>query len=406
MTSKGAGLDRRFRHSEVEDRGICPGGGVEDFSLAPKTTTETHFLDSNVSRGDWQEIALSRPLSESVVLIPAFDPGPGLVPLVQEIRQLGLDVLVVDDGSAPEYAFVFAELEDAGVPVARHAENRGKGAALKTGIRLLAEWGAACVVTADADGQHLPSDIAAVERAVREHPDDLVLGVRNLSEMPGRSRAGNKITRVVTRIVCNLDLTDTQTGLRGFSLADGAADRLCQLDGDGYEFEMSMLVHARELFGQVVEVPIRTVYEPHNPTTHFDTVRDSFRVYRVLLGMLPAFVFVSLSSFVVDYLLFALFSLGAGLSAVVSTVAARVISATFNYTFNRLAAFRVRGTEYTPLRYFALAAFILVVNSALMWLFSDTLGLPGLAVKVPVELLCYLVSFSVQSNLAARDTPR
>lgn len=342
----------------------------------------------------------------ATVLIPAFEPGEGLVAQVAEIRALGLAVLVVDDGSGEAFAPVFDALASDGVEVVHHERNRGKGAALKTGIGLLASRGAGIVVTADADGQHLPADIAAVAARSADAPDALVLGVRDISSMPGRSRAGNTITRAVTRIVCNLDLTDTQTGLRGFSLADGRAGRLCALAGDGYEFEMAMIVQSRSLFSEVVEVPIATVYEPHNATTHFETLRDGYRVYRVLLGKLPAFVVVSLSSFVVDYLLFAMFSLAGGLGAAAATVAARVISATFNYTLNRLAAFRVSGKEYTPLRYLALAVFILAVNSGLMWLFADTLGLPGLVVKIPVELACYVVSFSVQSNLAARDTPR
>lgn len=339
-------------------------------------------------------------------LVPAYEPGEGLVPLVAEIRELGLDVLVIDDGSGPEFAGVFDALEAGGAEVVRHDGNRGKGAALKTGIRALVARGVQAVVTADADGQHLPADIAAVARETLAHPGDLVLGVRDVNEMPARSKFGNKVTRVITGIVCNLQVADTQTGLRGFFIDGDRAEQLCALEGSGYEFEMAMLVCHRELFANVLQVPIATVYEPHNPATHFDAVRDSFRVYRVLLNVLPSFLLVSLASFVVDYLLFALFHLAVGMTALVATVAARVLSATFNYTLNRFATFRVAGKEYTPLRYFCLAVCILAVNGGLMWLFVDLGGLPGLFMKIPVELVCYVVSFSVQSNLAARDEPR
>ena len=169
--------------------------------------------------------------ASTYVLIPAYEPAVGLVPLVAEIRALGLSVLVVDDGSSPECAPVFAALEADGVEVVHHEQNRGKGAALKTGMRLLAERGIESVVTADADGQHLPRDIAAVAAAATEHPRSLVLGVRDIASMPPRSKAGNTVTRLLTRVICNVKVSDTQTGLRGIPLA--RADELCALWGDG-----------------------------------------------------------------------------------------------------------------------------------------------------------------------------
>ena len=73
-----------------------------------------------------------------------------------EVCGVRTEILVVDDGSRDGTGDVAAEH---GAPVARHVTNRGGGAALRTGYRLMVESGALIVVTIDADGQHLPSEM-------------------------------------------------------------------------------------------------------------------------------------------------------------------------------------------------------------------------------------------------------
>ena len=104
------------------------------------------------------------------VLIPAFEPGPRMHALVFELLRADpdLDVLVVDDGSGPAFASVFAAAREAGAHVIAHPSNRGKGAALKTGFaRIAVHDPDADVVTADADGQHTPADVCRVADALR-----------------------------------------------------------------------------------------------------------------------------------------------------------------------------------------------------------------------------------------------
>ena len=97
----------------------------------------------------------------------------------------------------------------------------GKGAALKTGIRAAAEYfpNDTGIVTADGDGQHLTKDILRVSEELSENPGSLVLGVRDFSgrNVPWRSRFGNRFTSFFFRITNGVRLSDTQTGLRGFS---------------------------------------------------------------------------------------------------------------------------------------------------------------------------------------------
>lgn len=106
-----------------------------------------------------------------VVLIPAYKPDERLAVLVARLREARRDcaVLVVDDGSGPQYAPFFSAARTRGAEVVSSPVNQGKGQALRTGLAHAAvTWPNADVVCADADGQHTPSDIEAVAARVRE----------------------------------------------------------------------------------------------------------------------------------------------------------------------------------------------------------------------------------------------
>lgn len=160
-----------------------------------------------------------------VLLIPALNPDEHLLRLLEEVfpRWEG-PVLLVDDGSGSRpREEIFPAAEAMGCAVVHHAVNRGKGRALKTGFQeCLDRWpGLIGVVTADADGQHLPEDIAACAARLREAPDALILGCRDFQDpgVPSKSMLGNRITRTFMRLFCGVGVTDTQTGLRGIPAA-------------------------------------------------------------------------------------------------------------------------------------------------------------------------------------------
>ncbi len=160
---------------------------------------------------------------KTMILIPALAPGAELIDYLQALSdaQLG-QLVVVDDGSGPDYAPIFAlAAQIPGCTVLRHEQNRGKGDALKTGLRYFQELPDRSeyngVVTADADGQHSVADVTALCRAMRDETG-LWLGVRDFSldHVPAKSRFGNKLTRSIFRIFYHVTIPDTQTGLRGY----------------------------------------------------------------------------------------------------------------------------------------------------------------------------------------------
>ena len=219
-----------------------------------------------------------------IVLVPVYQPGDPLLGFVTELRAAAPDtpVVIVDDGSAPATARVLAAVADLGCTVLRHQVNRGKGAALKTGFRHIAEaYPGQDVVCADADGQHGVSDVLRVAGHVRD-TDHLVLGVRRFARgVPLRSRVGNTVTQTLFRAVTGRGVQDTQTGLRAYP-----ADQLGWLQtvpGERFEYEMNVLLAASRAGHPMDEVTIATTYLDDNASSHFSPVVDATRIYWPLL---------------------------------------------------------------------------------------------------------------------------
>lgn len=339
-----------------------------------------------------------------IVLIPAYEPDEKLPALLRALKDERQELLcvVVDDGSGAGYARVFSEAEEFAV-VLRHTENRGKGAALKTGLRFIADTAEqpCIVVTADADGQHLPADILHIAGEAAQAPEALVLGSRRIEKStPLRSRLGNTITRGVFRLSAGARVYDTQTGLRGFS--GRSVPFMLTVPGERYEYEMNMLLMWAREKRPIREIWIKTVYLDGNSGSHFDTVKDSARIYKEILKFSGS----SFVSFLLDYGLFCLLnaltrSMAQGV--ILSNVAARLVSAGVNFTINRRAVFHSRTpVRDSALRYAALAAGVLFMNTLILKGLT-ALGLAAAAAKILTEAILFVVSWTVQRTFVFRD---
>ena len=222
--------------------------------------------------------------------MPAFKPDDKLSERVSALLSVGFArVIVVDDGSGVGYREVFGILAKSdSCDVLRHETNKGKGAAIKTALtHVLEKHGdLSGVVTVDADGQHSPEDCRRVAESLLENPSSVVLGVRdfNFHNVPFRSWWGNTWTKGVFAILYGRLVPDTQTGLRGFGRELLA--RLITAPGTGYEYEMSVLCRIARSRIPFSFVPIRTIYENDNASSHFHPLRDTIRIYRVIFGNL------------------------------------------------------------------------------------------------------------------------
>ncbi|MBE6565227.1 MAG: glycosyltransferase family 2 protein [Ruminococcaceae bacterium] len=228
---------------------------------------------------------MSNAVSSTVILIPAYKPTDALLTLLKTLHGMGFSVVCIDDGSGPAFDRIFEQAAQT-ADVLRYPLNKGKGGALKLGIRHIAESEAyrsfRAIVTADADGQHTPKDILRVAETM-EKTDGLVLGVRRFTgKVPLRSRFGNSLTVGVFALASGKRLSDTQTGLRAFSIEK--APLYASIGGERYEYEMNVLFAAVENRIPITEVDIETVYENDNKGSHFHAIRDSFRIYRCIFS--------------------------------------------------------------------------------------------------------------------------
>jgi glycosyltransferase involved in cell wall biosynthesis len=247
-----------------------------------------------------------------------------------------------------------------------HSGNKGKGRALKTGLAYIKENFPkdSVVVTLDADGQHTVKDAIRVCRHAAENPGCLLLGSRSFGgDVPARSRFGNSVTRFVYRLSTGTQVNDTQTGLRAFGFE--MIPLMLGVEGERYEYEMNVLLECSRQNIPIKEVEIETIYLNNNSASHFNTLKDSFRVYREIIK----FAASSFTGFVVDYGMYSLLviltgGLGTSVSIPISNIIARITSASVNYSINKRYVFQNKDSvAKTATQYFVLAACILAGNT-------------------------------------------
>lgn len=341
-------------------------------------------------------------LASSCLIIPAFNPDNGLVLLVRELVAAGFDkIIVVDDGSDARSAAVFESLKhSSAVHLIVHPLNRGKGAALKTAFAdALKRDAVRDVITLDADGQHLPEDVVAMAHAAAASPGRVLLGVRAFDgAVPLRSRFGNQLTRWLFSKVTGTSVSDTQTGLRLFPVAE--LPSLCALDGDRYEYEMNVLNHIARMRVPMAEVSIKTVYIENNRSSHFRPLIDSARIYFVLFRD----AIISLSSFGLDIAAFALI-FAATQSIAWSVVLARGVSVVYNFVGQKFIVFpqpQGRAVTVQIAQYAALALVLVGGSVAGVKFLAGHLGFDPVVAKILVDAVLYAGSFVVRRAIIFR----
>lgn len=335
------------------------------------------------------------------VVIPALEPDQQLLRLLSQMpEQSEYMCIIVDDGSSDKYGSIFEYAHNFGV-VLTHEKNRGKGEALKTAFSYIMETNkepGSVIITADADGQHRIEDIIAVAAESRRHPYELVIGSRRLDgRVPLKSKIGNIITRKVFSLASGVRVYDTQSGLRGFSMA--LLPFMCSVEGSRYEYEMNMLMEASNCIA-IRELPIETIYLNKNKSSHFRPFQDAVLIYKNLLK----FAMASIISFFTDYGIYMLFvallaDTSPGGRLIISNVAARICSAFVNYTLNRKYVFKDgKNVWKTGSQYFVLAGFILLLDTWLVTLLGGAAGLGPYLGKILADIFLFFLSWFVQQR--------
>ena len=350
------------------------------------------------------------------VLIPAYKPDKKMLVTLDELVKAGFsDILVVNDGSGEEFEPIFDVVKK--MPQCTllvHPENKGKGAALKTAFQYFLDnrEDKECIVSADADGQHLTKDIIATAMASVEQ-EKVVLGVRDFNDpnVPSRSKMGNQITCGVFRLFFGMKIQDTQTGLRAFPRK--YLEEILKAKGDRYEYETNMLFIINRKQIPLDEVKIETVYIEENKSSHFRVVRDSIRIYALILKYLVNAV----GSAVLDELAFFIFKNMGILATIIpipltftAAILARIVSSLFNFFVNAKVVFGEKADIKSFAKYYALAAVQISISAAVVFLLEKVLhiesNLVSTLIKAVVDTVLFFFSFRIQHKWVFNEGKR
>ncbi len=233
------------------------------------------------------------PTFHPCVVVPYYNHPATIETVVQKVVAAGLPCLVVDDGSEAQARQAVESLVEAPqVFATRHDLNRGKGAAVKTGLRWAHDHGFTHVVQLDADAQHNLDDVPRFVKAARTNPKALVLG-RPLYDqsIPARRHIGRYITNVWVWIeTLSLAIKDTQCGFRVYPLS-AVIPLLEQTPiGDRMQFDIDIVVRLYWQGTPLVNIETPVTYPPSG-VSHFRLWDDNVAISRLhtklFLGMLP-----------------------------------------------------------------------------------------------------------------------
>lgn len=288
-----------------------------------------------------------------VIIIPAYNPDKKLLVFLGDLIKAGYNkIIIIDDGSKEETRQYFNEAKsNYHCVVLFHSINLGQGRAYKTGFNYyLSECkqggdfeNTIGIIQCDCDGQHHIDDINACTELLRQYPDKFILGVRDFSNknVPFRSRFGNNCTTFIFKSFCGLNISDTQTGLKGIPAS--FIPKLMETSGERFEYASSVLLETKRQGIEIIQFPIQTIYINGNETSHFNPLFDSIRIYSLIFKYLIS----SLSAFIVDVIAFSIF-----LSIfrktidnyiIAATYMSKLISCTYSFFVNKNLVFHNRS---------------------------------------------------------------
>ena len=209
------------------------------------------------------------------VVVPTYNNAFTLRRVLDGVLAYTPHLIVINDGSTDETPRILSEYPS--VTCIAFPRNRGKGSALRRGLREAYAQGFAYAITLDSDGQHFPDDIPTFVRDIEQNGNALLIGDRNMDQegIPGKSSFGNRFSNFWFRFETGIRLSDTQSGFRLYPLHELQGIRFYTTK---FEFEIEVIVKAAWRGVPVRNVPVRVLYDPDERVSHFRPFRDFTRI--------------------------------------------------------------------------------------------------------------------------------
>ena len=210
------------------------------------------------------------------VVMPTYNNASTLIRVINDIRQYCPDVIVVNDGSTDETKILLTRFTE--IEVITFKKNRGKGVALREGLRKAALMGFAYAITIDSDGQHFADDIPQFVETIEKSPGSVIVGARNIQAdgMPSKNTFANKFSNFWFKLETGISLPDTQSGFRLYPLDPIKGMKFFS---SKYEFEVEILVRLAWKEIPILSLPVKVYYPPEEErVSHFRPLRDFTRI--------------------------------------------------------------------------------------------------------------------------------
>lgn len=213
---------------------------------------------------------------KACVLIPTYNNAGTLACVIDSVLEYTAQVIVVNDGATDNTKQLLSQYSN--IHVINSEKNRGKGFALRTGIKEAARMGYHYAISIDSDGQHYAYDLPKFLQQVSEMPDVLIIGARNMDQenVPGKSSFGNRFSNFWYTLETGIKLPDTQSGYRLYPVQKLAKKIYFTRK---YEFEIEVIVRAAWSGIKVMSIPVSVYYPPASErVSHFRPFKDFTRI--------------------------------------------------------------------------------------------------------------------------------
>jgi len=210
------------------------------------------------------------------VIIPTYNNAGTIRQVLSGVLEYTDNIIVVNDGSTDETAEILKSFS--GIHLLGFVKNKGKGYALRKAIRHAHDLGFRYGISIDSDGQHSPADLPDFLKKIKEEPEAIIIGSRNLKteNMPAKNSFGNKFSNFWYYIETGRKLPDTQSGFRAYPLYLLHKKRFF---GRKYEFEVEVLVRSAWSGIKTIHIPVSVYYPPDTErVSHFRPFADFFRI--------------------------------------------------------------------------------------------------------------------------------
>lgn len=210
------------------------------------------------------------------VIVPTYNNENTLKRVVDGSLNYSKSVIVVCDGATDSTVEILQSYGDK-INLVAYTPNHGKGYALRQGFKHARKMGFDFAITIDSDGQHYPDDIPNFIQKLKENPNQLIIGSRNMNQetVPGKSSFGNKFSNFWFKFETGIELPDTQSGFRLYPIAELEKINFYTTK---FEFEIEVIVKAAWKGIEVTSAPIKVLYDPNERVTHFRPLQDFTRI--------------------------------------------------------------------------------------------------------------------------------